>query len=81
TQVQPMARIVIFLALMLASFVFAWKLRMFEPVLRHHWDPETGEDVLITPDDPAFELEEERAREERAEHAAELRDHLPGRRG
>ena len=62
TQVAPMVRIVVFLSLMIASFLFAWKLKMFEPVLRHHWDPETGKDVLITPDDPAFELEEQRER-------------------
>ena len=60
TQVTILPRIVIFLSLILMSAVFAAKLHMFEPVLRHHYDPEKGEDVLVTPDNPAFQQEGER---------------------
>ena len=40
------ARIIIFVVVLAASFVFAHHLRLFEPVLLHHYDPETG---MMTP--------------------------------
>ena len=63
TQVDTIPRIVIFVLLLVASFAFAWHLRLFEPVLLHHYDPKTGEDELVTPADDAFEEEAERLRE------------------
>ena len=63
TQVDTIPRIVIFALLLVASFAFAWHLRLFEPVLLHHYDPKTGEDELVTPADDAFEEEAERLRE------------------
>ena len=45
--------------MVLASGSFASKLHLFEPVLLHHYDPEADNDVLITPDNPAFEEEVE----------------------
>ena len=62
TQVDTIPRIVIFVLLLVASFAFAWHLRLFEPVLLHHYDPKTGEDELVTPADDAFEEEAERLR-------------------
>lgn len=70
TKVQVWPRVAIFCALVVASGAFAWKLRLFEPVLRHHYDPDTGRDTLVGPDDPAF-AEEERRAEERAEERRE----------
>ena len=63
TQVPVIPRVCIFVTLIAASAVFAAKLHMFEPVLRHHYDPEKGEDVLVTPDDPAFQAEAEHEQE------------------
>lgn len=63
TQVDTFARIIIFVVVLAASFVFAHHLRLFEPVLLHHYDPETGEDELVTPADEAFEQEAERLHE------------------
>ena len=63
TQVDTIPRIAIFVLLLVASFAFAWHLRLFEPVLLHHYDPKTGEDELVTPADDAFEEEAERLRE------------------
>ena len=60
TQVSTMPRILIFVVLLGASFAFAHHLHLFEPVLLHHYDPETGEDELITPADDAFEEEAEK---------------------
>ena len=74
-QVGVRWRVVIFLVLLVASVAFANHLHLFEPVLRHHYNEETHEDELVTPDDPAFE-EEERAeqvgREERKAHLKSL---------
>lgn len=60
TQVGPLLRIFLFLLMVAASGVFAARLRLFSPVLLHHYNPRTGSDELITPQDPAFEREEER---------------------
>ncbi|MDD7583782.1 MAG: MraY family glycosyltransferase [Coriobacteriaceae bacterium] len=67
TQVTTVPRICIFLVLLAASGAFANHLHLFEPVLRHHKDPRTGDDELVGPDDPAFAEESERARERREE--------------
>lgn len=63
TKVEVWPRALIFCGLVAASGAFAAHLKLFEPVLRHHYDPKTGDDTLVTPDDPAFEIEKERARE------------------
>lgn len=66
TQVSAIARILIFLGLVVASGLFARRLKLFRPVLLHHYNPRTGHDELITPQDPAFEKEEERFEQEHA---------------
>ena len=63
TQVDTVPRIAIFVLLLVVSFAFAYHLRLFEPVLLHHYDPRTGEDELVTPSDEGFEEEAERLRE------------------
>jgi UDP-GlcNAc:undecaprenyl-phosphate GlcNAc-1-phosphate transferase len=73
TQVRALPRVFIFIVLVVASFAFAQHLHLFEPVLRHHLDPKTGDDELVGPDDPAFKEEEERAREKRES----MLPHLP----
>ena len=40
---------------------FATRLHLFEPVLRHHYNPKTQQDEIVTPDDPAFAAEERAA--------------------
>lgn len=60
TQVEVFPRVCIFVALVVASGAFARRLRLFRPVLLHHRDPKTGEDELVTPQDPAFEQEREK---------------------
>lgn len=64
TQVDTLLRVLIFVALVAASFLFAKKLHLFEPVLLHHYNPRTGEDELITPADDAFEEEAEKRAEQ-----------------
>ena len=76
TQVELWPRIGVFVALIVASGAFASRLHMFEPVLRHHYNPETGEDEIVTPADPAFDVETERAEE----HKAEIKDKIVGKR-
>jgi UDP-GlcNAc:undecaprenyl-phosphate GlcNAc-1-phosphate transferase len=58
TQVMLWPRIGIFFLLLVISALFCRHLHLFEPVLLHHQDPTTGDDTLITPDDPAFQAEE-----------------------
>ena len=72
-QVGAAWRVVIFLVLFVASVAFAKHLHLFEPVLRHHYNEETDEDELVTPDDPAFEEEEQAEEEAREERRARLR--------
>ena len=60
TQVSTLPRVGIFCVLLGISTIFAWHLHLFDPVLLHHYDPETGEDELITPADEAFEDEAEK---------------------
>ena len=64
TQVQVIPRIIIFCVLMAASVLFALRLHLFHPVLLHHYNPITGADELVSPQDPAFRAEEERFEEE-----------------
>ena len=63
TQVETLPRILIFCVLLLASMAFAWHLRLFEPVLLHHFNPKTGADELVGPDDTAFIVEAEKMHE------------------
>ncbi len=72
TQVTTVPRICIFLLLLVISGAFASHLHLFEPVLRHHKDPHTGDDELVGPDDPAFAEESARARERHEEGREEL---------
>ena len=56
-QVQVGYRFLIVFLLAIASFAVAHKLHLFEPVLRHHYNPATKQDELISPDDDHFEEE------------------------
>ncbi len=67
TQVELWPRVFIFAVLIAASATFAKRLHLFEPVLLHHYDTETGADVLVTPEDPEFEQEREAAEERQEE--------------
>lgn len=58
TQVDVIARIVIFIILLLASFLFVHKLHLFEPVLRHHYNKDTQTDEILPADSPVFKEEE-----------------------
>jgi UDP-GlcNAc:undecaprenyl-phosphate GlcNAc-1-phosphate transferase len=79
TQVTKWPRVIIFVILVGISVVFAMRLHLLEPVLRHHRDPRTGDDVLVSPADPAFAVEEQRAEEKKEERREELLDRLvPG---
>lgn len=73
TQVPLAARITIFVLLVAASCLFAAKLRLFSPVLLHHYNPRTGHDEIITPQDPAFEKEEARFEQEHTPHVPFLK--------
>ena len=64
TQVSVMPRIVIFCVLIIASVLFAVRLHLFRPVLLHHYNPETGTDELVAPQDEAFEEAAEQFEEE-----------------
>ncbi len=82
-QVTIGPRVVIFLVLLVCSVAFAMRLHLFEPVLRHHYNPKTHKDELVTPDDPAFskeerdaEAEREHRREERREELERIKNHL-----
>lgn len=68
TQIAPGPRIAVFLLLVLASAAFAAKLKLFSPVLLHHYNPRTGHDELVSPQDPAFEKEEQRFEQEHSSH-------------
>lgn len=68
TQVTLWPRIIIFLVLIIISAAFCWHLHLFQPVLLHHQDPKTGDDTLITPDDPAFQAEEDKLEHEHHTH-------------
>lgn len=72
TQVPAEARIVIFITLALLSLAVARHLHLFEPVLRHHYNPKTHQDELITPDDPAFDQEVQASKEAAERRKEEL---------
>ena len=69
-------RIVIFIVLLVSSAAFAMRLHMFEPVLRHHYNPKTQQDEIVTPDNPAFAEEEAAQRELKREMHEQRRDSL-----
>ena len=75
-QVGIELRIVIFIVLLVCSIAFAMRLHLFEPVLRHHYNPKTHQDEIVTPDDPAFAEEEQSQRELRREHREQYRENL-----
>ena len=75
-QVPVEARIFIFILLLVCSAAFAMRLHLFEPVLRHHYNPKTHTDELVTPDDPAFKEEEKAEERQRAEHREEIREEI-----
>lgn len=64
TQVSVIPRIFIFVILVFSSVLFAMRLHLFQPVLLHHYNPETGADELVNPQDPAFAEEAEKFEEE-----------------
>lgn len=64
TQVEVIPRIFIFCFLVFSSVLAAWRLRLFRPVLLHHYNPETGADELVDPQNPSFAEEEEKFDEE-----------------
>lgn len=66
-QVGVAERILIFGVLAGASAAFAMHLHLFEPVLRHHYNPKTRKDEIVTPEDPAFAEEVRAEQEEKAE--------------
>ncbi len=70
-QVPVLPRVAIFLVLALLSLAVAKHLRLFEPVLRHHYNEQTHEDEIVTPDDPAFAEEERAAKRDRNERSKE----------
>lgn len=63
TQVSLWPRMLIFALLLVVSAIIARHLHLFRPVLLHHTNPKTGDDELISPQDPDFEVEEERLEE------------------
>ena len=79
TQIETAPRIVVFCILIGASFAFAWHLRLFDPVLLHHYNPKSGEDELVSPDDPAFAIEQAKVEEKHEERREEIVDALFGR--
>ncbi|MBR3223940.1 MAG: undecaprenyl/decaprenyl-phosphate alpha-N-acetylglucosaminyl 1-phosphate transferase [Atopobiaceae bacterium] len=64
TQVTVLPRIAIFCILIASSIIFAMRLHLFQPVLLHHYNPETGADELVAPQDPAFAEEAQKFEEE-----------------
>lgn len=74
-QVTVWWRVVIFAALVACSVAFALRLHLFEPVLRHHYNPKTRRDEIVTPDNPAFAEEARAAHEEHEELLAKILPH------
>lgn len=74
-QVTVWWRVVIFAALVACSVAFALRLHLFEPVLRHHYNPKTRRDEIVTPDNPAFAEEARTAHEEHEELLAKILPH------
>ena len=63
TQVEVGPRICIFAALIVVSVAFVLKLHLFEPVLRHHYNPKTHANDILSVDDPAFQQDADSAAE------------------
>lgn len=80
-QVEVFWRIIIFLVLLALSAAFAFRLHLFEPVLRHHYNPKTKKDEIVTPDDAAFADEVRAERQQQKERAAKLKNHKAGAHG
>lgn len=78
-QVSIGPRVAIFLLLLVLSALFAARLHLFEPVLRHHYNPKTKRDEIVTPDDPAFAEEQQSAMDAREARIERLEELLPGR--
>ncbi len=64
TQVTVGPRIVIFVVLVAVSIVFVVRLHLFEPVLRHYYNPQTHVDTVLPADDPVFDSEGHASRHE-----------------
>lgn len=77
-QVEVFWRFVIFLVLLALSAAFAFRLHLFEPVLRHHYNPKTKKDEIVTPDDEAFADEVRAERRQHQERIAKLKPRKPG---
>ena len=75
-QVDIALRVVIFIVLLACSVAFALRLHLFEPVLRHHYNPKTHRNEFVTPDDPAFAEEERAQRELKREQREQYRENL-----
>lgn len=58
TQVEVVPRFFIFIALVLISIVFIRRLHLFEPVLRHHYNPKTHCDEIVPVDEPVDDYED-----------------------
>ena len=71
-QVEVPERVLIFVVLAAVSAAFAKHLHLFEPVLRHHYNPKTHEDEIVTPEDPAFQQEVRAEKIEKAEEQGKL---------
>ncbi len=76
TKIETAPRIIVFCVLIGASFGFAAHLHLFDPVLLHHYNPKSGEDELVSPDDPAFAVEQARREEKSEERREEFVDRL-----
>lgn len=76
TQVPVIPRVIIFFVLLIASFLFVWRLHLFEPVLRHYYNPKTHEDEVLPANDPVFTqgTEDEGDREAHRAEGAEGED-------
>lgn len=74
-QVAVAPRIIIFIVLLVSSALFATRLHLFEPVLRHHYNPKTKRDEIVTPEDEGFAEEAERAHTSGHAHHNHRGDH------
>lgn len=74
-QVAVAPRILIFIVLLACSAMFATRLHLFEPVLRHHYNPKTKRDEIVSPEDEGFAEEEERAHASNHTHHNHRGDH------
>ena len=76
TQIEVVPRICVFCVLIGASFAFAAHLHLFDPVLLHHYNPKSGEDELVSPEDPAFAVEQAKIEERHEEQREDFIDRL-----